>query len=416
MTFFRRRRIGSLALALALLLHTSQRPLSAQIKATTSATWLYDLVPLDLPDVRSTSLAGINNQNDVVGSTFDGLMVRPFLVSGGVLSVPELPGGVFPSDINDHGQIVGRLYPSYPNTFPGSYGFVYSSGTWQVPGPHPIIATSAAGGINNYGHVVGSAQGTCQFTCGEVFAYLHDINESGYVTESGFTYAGINDAGDIVGTGPNGAFWRSAGVDTLIDAIPNDINNVNTIVGHYVEADGKGNQVTRGFVLSNGRYVSIDVPGASETQVEGVNDSGVIVGSYVVGREGHGFVGIPRSPVDVTINGENGPVTIAPAEPLQVQLQFTAPPDGPLNPAEVYIGVVSPVGLFWFDPVTGTFVQTPTSAFVGALPSFGPASLLDLPNAAALPSGNWWWFMIVDDDSNGTVDGPFFDVAQMIVP
>ena len=62
----------------------------------------------DLPDVRSTRLGGINNQNDVVGSTFDGVRIRPFLVSAGVLSFPALPDGAFPEDINDFGQIVGE--------------------------------------------------------------------------------------------------------------------------------------------------------------------------------------------------------------------------------------------------------------------------------------------------------------------
>jgi len=127
-------------------------------------------------------------------------------------------------------------------------------------------------------------------------------------------------------------------------------------------------------------------------------------------------VGIPRSPVDVTINGGEGPVTIEPGQPLQVHLQFTAPPDGALNPAEVYIGVVSPVGLLWLDPATGTFVPTLKRTFAATLPSFGPVPLVNLPNASALPSGTWWWFMIVDDDSNGTIEAAFFDVAQMIVP
>jgi hypothetical protein len=414
MTFFRRSRVGSLAIGLALLLHLSLAPLSAQVKATTSATWLYELVQFDLPDVQSTRLGGINNQNDVVGSTFDGVRIRPFLVSAGVVSFPALPDGAFPEDINDLGQIVGEFYglPGYGN---GPYGFVYSSGTWQFAAPLLpfLLSNSYALGINNHGHVVGSYTMKCPppyNDCPGPSAYFTDLTDpSRSYTEVG-AFAGINDWGDILGAGDT-----PISVPEAVGTIANDINNVSTIVGAYWGSNDTY-PMTHGFVLSNGRYVSIDFPGASSTSVEGVNDTGVIVGSYTIGREGHGFVGIPRSPVDVTINGADGPVTIDAGQPLQVQLQFTAPPVGALNPAEVYIGVVSPIGLLWLDPATGTFVPTPTRTFAGALPSFGPTPLVNLPDGAALPSGTWWWFMIVDDDSNGTIEGAFFDVAQMIVP
>ncbi len=411
MAFFRRSRIGSLAIAFGLLLHLSLAPLSAQSpQRATSATWLYELVQFDVPDVRSTRLGGINNRNEVVGSTFDGVRIRPFLVSGGVLSYPDLPDGAYPEDINDAGQIVGEFY-GLPGYGYGPFGFVYLSGTWQFAGPHPVLGISYALGINNYGHVVGSLQGTCHFTCGTVSGYFNDLtDESGFYFDEGVPYSGINDAGEILGRGDT-----PISIPGAVGTIANDINNVNTIVGAYWGSD-ESYPTTHGFVLSNGRYVSIDVPGASSTTVEGVNDAGVIVGTYTEGRESHGFVGIPRSPVDVTINGADGPVTIDAGQPLQVHLQFTAPPDGALNPAEVYIGVVSPLGVLWLDPATGTFGPTPTRTFTGELPSFGPVPLVDLPNGAVLPSGTWWWFMIVDDDANGPIEGAFFDVAQMIVP
>ena len=409
MTCFRRRRIGSLAIALGLLLDLSLASLSAQSPGPpNSATWLYDLVPVDLPDA-NTRLAGINNQNDVVGSTFDGVRIRTFLVSGGVLSYPELPDGAYPEDINDLGQIVGQIYdpPS------GPYGFVYSSGTWQYPVLPLLLESSDAVGINNKGQVVGSFNARCPLQpCGITRGgYFMDLTDpSAFYTTTGAAYAGINDAGVILGR------------DDIPISIPGadgfrakDINNANTVVGDYWDSP-ESYPDTHGFVSTNGRSVSIDFPGASSTSVEGINEAGVIVGSYSVGREGHGFVGVPRSPVDVTINGLDGPVTIDVGQPLQVHLQFTAPPGGALDPAEVYIGVASPVGVLWLDPATGTFGATPTLTFAGALASFGPVPLVNLPNGAGLPSGTWWWFMIIDDDANGTIEGSFFDVAQMIVP
>ena len=180
MTFFRWRRIGSLVFVFGLLLHLDLTPLSAQNQATASATWLYDLVQFDLPDVRSTRLGGINNQNDVVGSTFDGVRIRPFLVSGGVLSFPELPDGAFPDDVNDLGQIVGFLQNVVPGGA-GPYRFVYSSGTWQFAGPLPplLLSNSYARGINNHGDIVGHGDLGCLF-CERRFAYFDEIIESGF--------------------------------------------------------------------------------------------------------------------------------------------------------------------------------------------------------------------------------------------
>jgi YD repeat-containing protein len=49
-----------------------------------------------------------------------------------------------------------------------------------------------------------------------------------------------------------------------------------------------------GFVLTNGRYVTFDVPGATKTVVGGSNDRGQIAGQYTDARGEHGFVRDPR--------------------------------------------------------------------------------------------------------------------------
>ena len=152
-----------------------------------------------------------------------------------------------------------------------------------------------------------------------------------------------------------------------------DAKGASAIVDQTLTIDGLGQPIA--YVSAVARCGDLLLFADSSGQVRRLDsttgtaaiDRGVIVGSFNIGREGHGFVGIPRSPVDVTINGADGPVTIDPGQPLQVHLQFTAPPDGALNPAEVYIGVVSPLGLLWLDPATGTFVPTPTVTFAGAV-------------------------------------------------
>ncbi len=65
-------------------------------------------------------------------------------------------------------------------------------------------------------------------------------------------------------------------------------NQRGDIVGAYV--DGKG--VTHGFVLRQGRYTTVDYPGAKVhfTQVMAINEQGDIVGSYADGTVAHGFL------------------------------------------------------------------------------------------------------------------------------
>ena len=52
------------------------------------------------------------------------------------------------------------------------------------------------------------------------------------------------------------------------------INNPGQIVGSYHDARGD----SHGFVYSNGGYKSLDIPGATDTFLTGINDSGQIVG------------------------------------------------------------------------------------------------------------------------------------------
>jgi uncharacterized membrane protein len=61
-------------------------------------------------------------------------------------------------------------------------------------------------------------------------------------------------------------------------------------VGYYYDADGKGH----GFLLDNGSYTTLDPPGSTYTQANGINDSRQIVGSYVdAAGNAHGFLATP---------------------------------------------------------------------------------------------------------------------------
>ena len=58
-------------------------------------------------------------------------------------------------------------------------------------------------------------------------------------------------------------------------------------MGNYQDAAGG-----HGFVLDQGRYTTLDVPGSSFTIANGISPSGHIVGYYYEGGL-HGFLAIP---------------------------------------------------------------------------------------------------------------------------
>ena len=118
--------------------------------------------------------------------------------------------------------------------------------------------------------------------------------------------------------------------------------------------------------------------------------------------------------VDVTANGVDGPLTLSGGDSLQIAFAFDTHGAGAVNPAELYIGFVSPLGVFWLTP-SGVVGPTPVRLYTGPLPTFGPVTLINIPNVSALPTGTYWWFMVVDNDADGTVNGDFFDVVQTAI-
>ena len=73
-------------------------------------------------------------------------------------------------------------------------------------------------------------------------------------------------------------------------AVALGINASGQIVGSYGDAAGK----YHGFLLDQGSYTTLDVPGSSATYAQGINDSGQIVGYYDdASGARHGFLATP---------------------------------------------------------------------------------------------------------------------------
>jgi hypothetical protein len=350
--------------------------------------------------------------------------------SNGVFTPVSVPGAVRTSlsDINDNGAIVGSCDCDTVSGA-GTHGFRYADGVWTIaPFEDNTSHLGFATGINNHGRTVGWFETERSWPGGGFIRTRY-----GYVDWQWYAdimLNGINDAGSVVGmsfANPVGAFLQVGTTTTSIvlpfrpDEMPEpaDVNNANTVVGAYVHDSGE-NVITafRGFVWANGKAVSINYPGAYTTSAGGINDAGIIVGHYgLPGADpfsSHGFVAVPRSPVTVTVNGAAGAVTIDRTQALRVDVAFIAPPDGPLTPAELYVGVVTPYGVFWVD-AAGRFVTTPTRTFAGTLAGFGPSPAIQLASASSLPPTTYTWFAIVDDDTNGVPNGAFYDLARVTI-
>ena len=66
---------------------------------------------------------------------------------------------------------------------------------------------------------------------------------------------------------------------------PNDVNNSGVIVGRFDNQNG-----THGFVYQNGSFTQIDFPTAGSTAAIGINDSGDVVGRFTTAGVDHGFL------------------------------------------------------------------------------------------------------------------------------
>jgi glucose/arabinose dehydrogenase len=123
---------------------------------------------------------------------------------------------------------------------------------------------------------------------------------------------------------------------------------------------------------------------------------------------------LPGTAVDMTANGGEGPLILHAGDRLEIGFGFDAGPGGPLPSAEIYIGVLTPFGLLWLDPAQG-FVATLAPAYVGPLPSFGPAPLVQVADVATVAPGPWLWLILVDATADGIPNAEYADYVLTII-
>jgi hypothetical protein len=292
-------------------------------------------VTIDVPGATNTSAYDIDDEGTVTGTYHDASWVPHGFVRsrGGKLTTFSVPGSAstLPSCLN-----ASAVAGTFTDPTGATHGFLFSAGQWTrfyLPGtPSPALFINGAGTITGtYTSLGGFVRGFLRDSTGAIshfdpsgslFTQPTGINGSGTVVgyyndaifNHGFsrsadgtftvidvpgavmTYAyGINDSGAITGyyldaaNGSHGFVRSPTGSLTIFDVsffggVPLGINNSGTIFG--VTGDGTGV-----FLRGPSGKIAFYVPlGAQSTSPTGINNRGVVTGTYQGDGGVHGFL------------------------------------------------------------------------------------------------------------------------------
>lgn len=273
----------------------------------------YDYESVDYPGASTTNLFGVNNRGDAVGNGFVDPDNLPFVfdTKDGTFTNFALVAGfdsISVIGISDSGVVVGSVVDDSAGIESGL--ILDQNGTVTVF-DHPLAFNfTQARAVNNQGLVTGYRGADGPFEAAAGFIYNPKTDTFTDIVPSLFTIAqGINSKGDVVGhaiflptddpcdTGAPGTArhgWVRTKDGKVTYFIVNGqrtsargISDSGTVVG-FVTDPFTG--VTKGFVteLDGTQCQAITIadeallqfPGAIETFVQGITNSGVVVGSY----------------------------------------------------------------------------------------------------------------------------------------
>jgi YVTN family beta-propeller protein/probable HAF family extracellular repeat protein len=248
-------------------------------------------ITIDFPGATSTSPATINNLGQVVGSYTDsGGATHGFLLSVGVFTTVDVPGaiGTVAAGINNNGQIIGFYRDSNKLT----HSFTLNNGTFTTIDDPAFPNGTFAIEISDLGLIIGFGVDA------EGIYHGFTLNNNVFTT---FDYPGANltepldvnyNGSEIVGayslpsfpaqtfqgfTLINGVFTSVTFPESTSTAL-NGVNNTGEVVGTYVLPDESNDHV---FLLNGNTFTNEDFPGAVSTGAADLNDAGEIVGAYV---------------------------------------------------------------------------------------------------------------------------------------
>ncbi len=264
----------------------------------------YDFQTIDFPGATFTQAYGLNNCGDVVGIYVDAQgLDHGFSYSQKdgfkTIDVPNaVQIGVF--GVNDARHIVGGWIDNSGIL----HGFVLT-GSKLTQLDFPGGVDTVANGINAQGDIVGG------YDTGDRAESIGFLLKKGHYTAlqdpvaapSQTGPSGINNNGQIVGeygdsTGVAHGFLLQQGKYSTIDfpgadlgSFANGINSGGQVSGCYFTDTG----YVQGYLLSRGGYTPLVFPGATVTCAQGINDQGQIAGYFRATSDGpfHGFIASP---------------------------------------------------------------------------------------------------------------------------
>jgi len=256
----------------------------------------FDFTTIDVPGAVFTSASGINPRGDIVGSYTDGTgRAHGFLLRDDQFTTIDFPGSAFTEawGIGPEGEVVGD-YRNAGEPSVNSHGYMRTKKGAFVPvndPPHNVRAQR----ILPDGTIMGCRHDNDTFGSMKGIVIRH-----GVITEidklASMENGATPDGRRIVGFYFNLAANRNEGF--LIDdgdftplVVPGstgtsawDMNPAGEIVGVYTKAG------VHGFVLRDEVYVPVDFPGATATRAFGINARGDVVGNYVAAGQTHGYL------------------------------------------------------------------------------------------------------------------------------
>jgi nitrite reductase/ring-hydroxylating ferredoxin subunit len=237
-------------------------------------------------DPTFNNLMGINNSGLIAGFYGSGDAGHP---NQGYLLRP--PGGFtavdFPGEaqtqltgLNDRGVQVGYFYPTN-NGVPvdNQFGFYVKDGAF-VSVNNPKTPTNPDPGVLIENQLMGVndrdiAVGFYNDASGNSHGYTYDI-------KTGTFSADINDP-------------------SAVSTVSAAINDRGGVAGFYTDASG----AVHGFLERDGHFKTVDAPGATTTELLGLNDRGEAVGEDVVGGVTHGLIYDARTGVFTNVDAPN---------------------------------------------------------------------------------------------------------------
>ena len=275
----------------------------------------YRFTKIDVPGAALTRATCINARGDIVGFYDDVNGVTDgFLLRKGVLSTIDFPNAslTVPRAINARGDIAGWFQVFEDGI---DHGFLLHDGQFtQIDFPHTTTTTPR--GINNAGDITGNYPTPNCGDCESGFilrdGVFNDVHIPGGFTSDIWSAQDngqvmVGDAAMKPDFGLHGFIRDKRGEFHLIDfpglsvpcTGPRWINEREDIVGlfAYVNTidDCYAPPPLHGFLLRQGKYTAVDVPGSTSTAALAINDDGEIVGWYV-DKNGntHGFKAVPK--------------------------------------------------------------------------------------------------------------------------